>query len=127
MRDLAAYFAAQTPTVTAAPAAAAPAPGNKGELLFKSGDPGHGVPPCQGCHGADALGPSASTGQFALWPSLRGQSGMYVAARLTSFHKHEPSDTTNDFIMGGVAQTLDDDSIQAIAAWLSSLTPAKSL
>jgi cytochrome c553 len=28
--------------------------------------------------------------------------------------------------MGGVAQTLDDESIQAIAAWLSSLTPAGS-
>jgi cytochrome c553 len=26
-----------------------------------------------------------------------------------------------------VAQTLDDESIQAIAAWLSSLTPARSL
>jgi len=29
--------------------------------------------------------------------------------------------------MGGVAQTLDEESIQAIAAWLSSLTPARSL
>jgi len=29
--------------------------------------------------------------------------------------------------MGGVAQTLDAESIQAIAAWLSSLTPVRSL
>jgi cytochrome c553 len=29
--------------------------------------------------------------------------------------------------MSGVARTLDDDAIQAIAAWLNSLTPAKSL
>jgi cytochrome c553 len=40
--------------------------------------------------------------------------------------KNLPHDTTNDFIVGGVAQTLDDESIQAIAAWLSSLTPAGS-
>ena len=125
MRDLAAFFAAQTPTATPGAAEAA-APGN-GEALFRGGNPARGVPPCQGCHGADAGGPSISTGMYALWPSLRGQSGMYLAARLTSFHKHEPNDTTSDFIMGGVAQTLDDESIQAIAAWLSSLTPAKSL
>ena len=30
-------------------------------------------------------------------------------------------------IMGAVAQTLDDESIQAIATWLSSLTPNRSL
>jgi cytochrome c553 len=130
MRDLAVYFASQSPTATATaaetPAAPAPATGN-GEALFRAGNPARGIPPCQGCHGADAGGPSISTGLYALYPSLRGQSGMYLVARLTSFHKHEPYDTTNDFVMGGVAQTLDDDSIQAIAAWLSSLTPAKSL
>ena len=123
MRDLAAYFSSQTPPA----AAAAPSAAGKGEALFLSGDAGRGVPPCQGCHGADAGGPSISTGQYAAYPSLRGQYAPYLIARLTSFHKNLPHDTSNDFIMGGVAQTLDDESIQAIAAWLSSLTPAKSL
>jgi cytochrome c553 len=123
MRDLAAYFSSQTPP---APAAAAAAPG-KGEALFLGGDPARGIPPCQGCHGAEAGGPSISTGQYAAYPSLRGQYAPYLIARLTSFRKNLPHDTTNDFIMGGVAQTLDDESIQAIAAWLSSLTPAGSL
>jgi cytochrome c553 len=126
MRDLAVYFAAQTPTVgtvAAAPAAAA----DKGEALFLAGDPARGIPPCQGCHGADARGSSIVTGQYAAYPSLRGQYSMYLVARLTSFHKNLPHDTTSDFIMGGVAQTLDEESIQAIAAWLSSLTPSRSL
>lgn len=126
MRDLAVYFAAQTPTagnVAAPPAAMA----SKGESLFHGGDPARGIPPCQGCHGAEARGTSIATGQYAAYPELRGQNSMYVVARLTSFHKHLPHDTTNDFIMGGVAQTLDDESIQAIAAWLGSLTPARSL
>jgi cytochrome c553 len=122
MRDLATYFSSQTPPATAAAAA----PG-KGEALFLAGDPARGIPPCQGCHGAEAGGPSISTGQYAAYPSLRGQYAPYLIARLTSFHKNLPHDTTNDFIMGGVAQTLDDESIQAIAAWLSSLTPARSL
>jgi len=121
MRDLATYFSSQTP-----PATAGAAPG-KGEALDLAGDPARGIPPCQGCHGAGAGGPSISTGQYATYPSLRGQYAPYLIARLTSFHKNLPHDTTNDFIMGGVAQTLDDESIQAIAAWLSSLTPARSL
>jgi cytochrome c553 len=123
MRDLATYFSSQTPPATAAAAAA---PG-KGEALYLAGDPARGIPPCQGCHGAEAGGPSISTGQYAAYPSLRGQYAPYLIARLTSFHKNLPHDTTNDFIMGSVAQTLDDESIQAVAAWLSSLTPARSL
>jgi cytochrome c553 len=125
MRDLATYFSAQTPPEAAA-AGAAP-PHGKGEALFLAGDPARGIPPCQGCHGADAGGPLISTGPYAAYPSLRGQYAPYLIARLTSFHKHQPSDTTNDFIMGSVAQTLDDESIQAIATWLSSLTPNRSL
>jgi cytochrome c553 len=126
MRDLAVYFSAQTPTAgTVIPAPAAMAA--KGEPLFLAGDPARGIPPCQGCHGADARGTPIAADQYAAYPALRAQSSMYLVARLTSFHKNLPDDTTNDFIMGGVAQTLDEESIQAIAAWLSSLTPERSL
>jgi cytochrome c553 len=126
MRDLAVYFAAQTPTAGNLPTAPGATAG-KGEALFLAGDPARGIPPCRGCHGADARGSSIATGQYAAYPALRAQYSMYLVARLTSFHKNLPDDTSNDFIMGGVAQTLDDESIQAIAAWLSSLTPERSL
>jgi len=121
MRDLAAYFSSQTP-----PASAATALPGQGETLYLAGDPARGIPPCQGCHGADAGGPSISTAQYAAYPALRGQYAPYLTARLMNFHKNRPHDTTNDFIMGNVAQTLDDESIQAIAAWLSSLPPNRS-
>lgn len=121
MRDLAAFFAAQAPTpaagVQALPAA------KEGEGLFTKGDPTKGIPPCQGCHGADANGPILRTGQYAAYPSLRGQSSLYLVSRLTSFREDQPSDTSNTFIMGGVAHSLDDNAIQALAAWLSSLPP----
>jgi cytochrome c553 len=126
MRDLAVYFAAQALTAGTMPTAPGAAAG-KGEALYLSGDPTRGIPPCQGCHGADARGTSIATGQYAAYPELRAQYSMYLVARLTSFHKHRPDDSTNDFIMGGVAQTLDEESMQAIAAWLSSLTPERSL
>jgi cytochrome c553 len=124
MRDLATYFAAQVPQATQAAAATA---SSRGEFLYLSGDPSHGVPPCQGCHGAEADGVHAPAAQYAAYPALRGQYAPYIIARLTSFRQGLPHDSSNDFIMSGVARTLDDDAIQAIAAWLSSLTPTKSL
>jgi len=124
-RNLATYFSSQPLQVTdvSSPVASAA----KGAALFYAGDPSKGVPPCQGCHGTDAGGVTSRGNQYATYPSLRGQYGPYVIARLTNFRKGLPNDTSNDFIMAGVAQTLDDDSIQALAAWLSSLTPTKSL
>jgi cytochrome c553 len=124
-RNLATYFSSQPLQVTdvSSPVASAA----KGAALFYAGDPSKGVPPCQGCHGTDAGGVTSRGNQYATYPSLRGQYGPYVIARLTNFRKGLPNDTSNDFIMAGVAQTLDDDSIQALAAWLNSLTPTKSL
>jgi cytochrome c553 len=124
-RNLATYFSAQPLQVTDVPSPGASAA--KGAALFYAGDPSKGVPPCQGCHGAEASGVTSQGNQYATYPSLRGQYGPYVVARLTNFRAGLPHDTSNDFIMSGVAQTLDDDSIQAIAAWISSLTPTKSL
>jgi cytochrome c553 len=125
MRDLASYFAAQIPQATDV-AAVATASG-RGEFLYRSGDPSNGVPPCQGCHGAEAQGVNGPSKQYAAYPALRGQYGPYLIARLTSFRQGLPHDSSNEFLMSGVARTLDDDAIQAIAAWLSSLTPTKSL
>jgi len=124
MRDLATYFATQVPQATDV-AAAASASG-RGEFLYRSGDPSHGVPPCQGCHGDEAEGVHAPGVQYAAYPALRGQYAPYIIARLTSFRQGLPHDSSNDMIMSGVARTLDDDAMQAIAAWLSSLTPEKS-
>jgi cytochrome c553 len=125
MRDLASYFAAQMPQAT--DVAANTGISGKGEALFRAGDPSLGVPPCQGCHGIGAEGVNSAAGQYAAYPALRGQYGPYVIARLTSFRQDLPHDTSNDFIMSAVARALDDAEIQAVAAWLSSLAPSKSL
>jgi cytochrome c553 len=129
MRNLAAFFASQepqpaaptTPTVNPEPIP------EKGERLFRTGDPARGIPPCQGCHGVEARGTAVNKGAYLVYPVLRGQYSPYLVSRLTNFRMGMPHDTTSDFIMSNVARTLDDDSVQAIAAWLSSLPPAKSL
>ena len=81
MRDLAAFFAAQTPQT---PANATPlvADAHGGEL-YANGEPARGVPPCQGCHGADATGQADP--RFRMFPVLRGQHTDYVIAKLKEY------------------------------------------
>ena len=123
MRNIAAYFAAQAPSAPGSPPAAVGA--GRGEALYSGGDPSRGVPPCQGCHGAGALGgPVESGSQYLTYPMLRGQHAAYLVSRLTNFRNGLPNVSSNDFIMHGVAHTLDDGSIQSLAAWLESLAPA---
>lgn len=152
MRDLAAYYAAMpaTPMATAgdagaAPAAAAPdatapdatAPVDaaliaQGQQLFLHGDPVKGIPACQGCHGPQAQGhldarvPDRSGYvPYAAFPALRGQPGAYLQAKLGEYRGGTVMhDSTTDFIMNGVGRRLDDDSINALSAWLSTPPPA---
>jgi cytochrome c553 len=126
MRNLAEFYASQAPKAAPVPP---PAPGpataalTRGQQIFLTGDPSRGIPPCQGCHGADANGSRPNSAQYSAYPLLRGQSGPFLMSRLKSFRDGLPADTSNALIMGGVARNLDDDSIESLAAWLSSLTP----
>jgi cytochrome c553 len=122
MRNIAAYFAAQAPIAPVPPPAAAV--DGRGQALYSGGDPARGVPPCQGCHGAGALGGPVEYGnQYLAFPLLRGQHAAYLVSRLTNFRNGLPNGSSNDFIMHGVALSLDDASIQSLAAWLESLSP----
>lgn len=132
MRDLAAYYASQQrePASAEAQAATDPALAEAGRQLFLGGDPAKGIPPCQGCHGPQALGyplaaqpAGARLSPYALYPALRGQQAAYLQARLTAFQQGTLHDSTNDMIMHGVAQRLDAQTIQSLSAWLSSLPP----
>ena len=123
LRNIALYFAAQAQSPPVPPPAAAV--DGRGEALYSGGDPARGVPPCQGCHGARALGGPVEYGnQYLAYPSLGGQHAAYLVSRLTDFRKGLPNGSSNDFVMHGVARTLDDGSIQSLAAWLESLPPA---
>ena len=123
MRNIAMYFAAQAQVAPVPPPAGAV--DGRGAALYSGGDSARGVPPCQGCHGARALGGPVEYGnQYLAYPLLRGQHAAYLVSRLTSFRNGLPNGSSNDFIMHGVALSLDDGSIQSLAAWLESLPPA---
>ena len=140
MRDLAAYFSSlpanppppATDTPPADPSAPAPDPASiaLGERLYLEGDTAKGIPPCQGCHGADVRGYAAATRPhgggrmpFAAFPSLRHQHRDYLQTRLDAFRQQQRHATSNDLVMAHVGNRLDEESIQALAAWLSALPP----
>lgn len=100
----------------------------RGHGIYLHGDAAKGIPPCQGCHGNDARGmPGADVANrngytpYASFPVLRGQQADYLQSKLTEYRNGDLHDSTGDFIMSGVGKRLDDDSIQAVSAWLSSL------
>ena len=118
MRDYAAWYAAL------APAAASPGGDGteRGARLYREGDASAGVPPCQGCHGADAQGHplAGSDPRYRLYPSLRGQHAAFVAQRLKDYRDGKNTQTSNDLIMQGVARNISDEDAQALADWIQS-------
>ena len=117
LRDLAAWFASLP-----APSPAAATADSRGAALYREGDPTHGIPPCQGCHGADGGGhPWAERdAAYRAYPKLRAQHGDYVAQRLRDFRDGKHVSSSSDRIMTPVAKTLDDEAIKAVAAFIAS-------
>lgn len=120
MRNLAAYYA----SLPAKPAGHADE-SSRGGRLFLDGDPARGIPPCQACHGPTGHGPRAYPGDapqppWATFPRLHGQSATYVTKALDDFRSGARSGTSNAQIMHGVAQTLDDADIQALAGYIAT-------
>lgn len=76
MDDLAAYFAAQTPTGLEAD----PSYWKAGELLYRGGDRTRGIPACMACHGPQGRGNPA-----AGYPTLRAQHSVYTVKQLTDY------------------------------------------
>jgi cytochrome c553 len=121
LRDLAAWFAA----LPAAKPGVASTADTRGATLFHDGDPVLGIPPCQGCHGANADGhPLAATqARYRTYPILRGQHADYLIQRLDDFRAGKHALSSNDHIMTPIAQSLDDASIHDLATWLQAGAP----
>lgn len=123
MRNLAVYYAS-LPAKSGARAASS-SPGGR---LFAGGDPARGIPPCQGCHGPGGKGPRSDADVDAAkprppWstiPRLQGQSGAYVAKALRDFKSGARAKTSNAAIMQGVAKSLNDADIQALADYVDA-------
>jgi cytochrome c553 len=124
LRDISAWFATLP---------AAPPPGGspsseietQGERLYLEGDPDRGVPPCQGCHGAEGGGfaLAADTSRWRLIPILRGQHAAYLGQRLRDYRDGKHTASSSARVMAPIAATLDDAAIDALAQWLDTNSP----
>ncbi|RAO77655.1 c-type cytochrome [Dyella jiangningensis] len=120
MRNLASYYASLPPR----PPGTADTQ-SVGAQLYLGGDPARGIPPCQACHGSEAMGPRVEVNDkpqppWAAFPRLRGQSAVYVIKALNDFRAGARSGSSNARIMQGIGATLSDDDIQHVSAYLSS-------
>jgi len=106
---LAAVYASASP----APIEAEGPAGNiaSGAGIFELGLPEDGVPACTSCHGASAR-----------FPALSPLSAEYAAMQLKVFRAGERDETAYGRIMTAVAERLTDDNIDALAAYVGSLS-----
>ena len=106
--NIAAFLAAQP--LAKSGEDAGPAAG-LGERIFHEGPANEEIPACRECHGLNARGVPQE------FPSLQGQSSIYIAGQLQALRAGERQDP----IMGAVAAGLTDEEISAVAAYLASL------
>jgi cytochrome c553 len=111
MRDLAAYFAAQTRKGEAAK--------NRetielGQKLYRGGDQAKGLPACAACHGP------AGAGIPAQYPKLSGQFAEYTELQLRSFREGSRTNDTNK-MMRMVAIKMTDTEIKAVSDYIAGL------
>ena len=112
MADVAAYFASQKMSVSAADAALV----ERGQALFRGGKLAEGMPACTGCHSPDGAG-IATAG----YPHLGGQHAAYIAKQLTAFREGERSNDGDAMIMRDIAAKLSNKDIEAVSSYVQGL------
>ena len=109
MRNVSAYFSAQTLKPSAAR--------NKdvvelGKSIYRGGIPSKNVPACAGCHSPNGAGIPSQ------YPRLSGQHAAYTAAQLTAFRDGVRA---NNAAMTLVAAKLNDKEIEAVSDYIAGL------
>jgi cytochrome c553 len=109
IRGLAAYFSGQ-PAAAGAGRSGAATLFAQGKKIYVEGVPGHQIPGCAACHGADAQG----QGPF---PRLAGQHAPYLLKQLLVIQ----SALRTAPVMHGIIKNLSRDEMQAVVTYLESI------
>lgn len=112
MRDVAAYFAAQSAT----PGVASPDAVKLAQPLYRAGDAKRGLPACAACHGPQGHGNAA-----AKYPRIGGQHAKYAAASLRRLKGETGSKRAQTATMADIAAKLSDAEIDALASYINGL------
>lgn len=113
MRNLAVYYAAQTP---APKVVANPGIVDKGAALYRGGDPENSVSACSACHGPTGQGNPA-----AAYPLLKGQHATYTATQLRAYASGARKSDGPNRIMREIAVRMREDEIVALASYIQGL------
>ena len=111
LRNVAAYYAAQTAKPGTAKSKDLVALGQK---IYRGRIAGKGVAACASCHGPNGAGMPAQ------YPCLSGQHAEYTEAQLKAFRAGERANDTNN-AMRGVAGKLSDREIQGVSDYIAGL------
>lgn len=111
MRNLAAYYAAQTAKPGTAKSKDLVALGQK---IYRGGIVGKGVAACASCHGPNGAGMPAQ------YPRLAGQHAEYLEAQLKAFRAGERANDPNN-AMRDMAGKLSDREIQGVSDYIAGL------
>lgn len=89
----------------------------KGEALYRAGNPATNVAACAACHG-----PAGAGIELALFPALAGQHADYITKQLKDFRSGKRANDGVDLrVMRSVAARLSDKEIEALASYISGL------
>lgn len=86
----------------------------KGQALYRGGDPARGLPACSGCHSPNGAGIPAQ------YPRLAGQHPEYTLTQLRAFRAGERAND-NAAMMRTVAGKLTDAEMAALAEFLAAV------
>lgn len=110
IKELAIYFAAQTPERQSVEGK--PERIEAGKAIFTSGVPDRAVPPCTVCHGSQGQGNAA-------FPRIAGQHVDYLVKQLTIFQRTD--ERPAGIVMKTVAHGLGEQNIAAVAEYLQAM------
>jgi len=111
MRDLAAYFSAQTQKGETAKNRETV---ERGQKLYRGGDQAKVLPACAGCHGPTGAGIPAQ------YPRIGGQFPEYMEAQLKNFREGTRTNDPNK-MMRTIALKMTDAEIKAVADYIAGL------
>ncbi|MEO7326430.1 MAG: c-type cytochrome [Dokdonella sp.] len=118
MHDIGAYFASKTASAGIADDKLL----ERGQALYRGGDVKLAVPACMACHGPSGRGMAG-----AGFPQLGSQWTDYVAAKLKDWKNGTTwGDDAKAKVMPGIAQSLSEADINAVASYIEGLHTANS-
>ncbi len=113
MADLAVYFESLP---AAAQSVKDPGSVDRGEALYRGGNPVTGTAACLACHG-----PSGRGNPAAKYPALQGQHADYTAKQLNDYKSGTRKTDGKTRMMRDIAATLSAEDIAALSSYVQGL------